>query len=228
MPKKILRLGMGARARALVRISHPDIADAVTYTLAVNDGFNDEHITRGGGVDYPKAPEVDTAEGAIADAFNEDIGSLRAWLGWASRATGGGLPGLAARLLDVPLNSATRADKTYKAELRKLEEYRQGKYKNASGARRARIIALNARLLREGKVNIKVLGDWVITSGKGGKPQGKKFHWWTVEDTPENISILDAGGRGFCGWAAVNYSNVTQSIVELERVYALQIERIKD
>lgn len=229
MPKKKITLGMGGRARALVKISHPEVAEAVTYTLPVNDGFADDFINRAGGVDYPRAPEVGEAERAIAQVFNEDIGSLRAWVSWAARTTGGGLAGLAAALLGMPLNATTRADKAYKAELRKLEEYRQGKYKSASGPRQQRIQDLNAKLLRRGaEINLKVLGDWTVTSGKGGMPRTRAFHWWKADDSAGNIDLLDAGGAGFCEQVRFHYERFTQSMVTLEHVYALQIERIKE
>lgn len=228
MAKKSKGLTPGGRARRLVTIRRHDLAEAVTYTLPVNPDFADESINYAGGVDYPKAPEVAEAERAIVAVFNGEIGPLRAWVDWAAKVVGGGLPGLAARLLGMPLNAETRKDKTFKAELRKLEEYRQGKYKSASGVRQERLLALNSKLLRQDTLHLKVLGDWEIESGKGGLPQVRPHHWGIEEDTDEAKYVLDRGGGGFCAVVEYAYARLTKSTVKLLHVYALQIERLKE
>lgn len=229
--KKAKGLTPEARARSLVSIRRHDLQSAVTYTLPVNDGFEDEEINRGGGVDYPEAPEIDMAERAIVAVFRGEIGSLRAWVDWASGLVGGGLPKLAAALLGM--SKPDYKDAAFRREHRKLQEYRQSKYGSGGFSRlrkdrQQRIMQLNDRLLREGSLHLKVLGDWLYESGRGGKPQERPFLWEKEIHSSESLSVIESGGNGFCETVRAEAERLAHSIVELQRVYALQIEYLKE
>lgn len=221
----------GAIIRGLVRLRRYRDKARVTFTIAVNDAFNDDEITSGGGVDYPQAMEWREASEAITRVFQDELGDLRNWLAWAAQMTGG-LPRLAARLVTMePLPDESLKD-PIGAELRALQRLTTAsgkeRHTSASEDRLERMRGLNAELLRERKVILNVKGDWEVTSSKGGNKEIRVFHWWPVDDTLENISVLDAGGDDICPWAERNYADTIQCEVQLLRVYGLQIQCMEE
>lgn len=181
----------------------------------------------------PDSGERAAGEQAICRRLLRELGVYRLPLAeWITAvAAGGSLPRLAARLVDLPLSSETRKDKRYKAELRKLQEYAQGKYKNATGARRARIAAIggpgnpyssDAALrapLGRSTIRIMARGDWLISqdsqkfSLKGPPPES---------DPSEPHAIVEKDAQRFIDYIAEE--TIPYQFMEIERLYSLRIE----
>jgi hypothetical protein len=143
-------------AEPLVRVdrNHRTIA----LSIAINPDWEPDHEQ-----DYPggvsdEHPQIATASRMLARRLDTEIGgqlTLRQWVIRERGARGGGGRGmarLAADLLGLPtvprrVPGLARGKQSpewrrYDAELRKLEEYVQGKYRSAAGARRERIANL--------------------------------------------------------------------------------------
>jgi hypothetical protein len=144
-------------AEPLVRVDRN--RRAIALSVAINPDWEppDQEVDYPGGVPDEDA-QIATASHMLARRLDTEIGgvlTLRAWVAQERSARGGGGRGmarLAADLLGLPtvprrLYGRPRREQSpewrrYDAELRKLEEYAQGKYRQAAGARRQRIAAL--------------------------------------------------------------------------------------
>ncbi len=146
--------------------------NVITLTIPISEGFTypepecacpGVYIPTDEDEDTPFPDELGHAQGALTRRIRAEIptgAGLLAWLRAATTRRSGSLPQLAADLLGLPLTPATRQDKAFKAELRKLEEYRQGKYKSAAKERGARILNL---ALREARLSVSMLADYRIS-----------------------------------------------------------------
>ncbi len=138
------------------------------FDLATNLEWEPDYIDESLGVTYQGEegeyiidPQVPIAEKALALRVEQELAprlTLQEWVIAQERRLGGerrgGLPRLAAALVGIVytreaiefINNERDATgkklNAYRNELRKLEEYKQGKYKNASGERRERIANL--------------------------------------------------------------------------------------
>lgn len=163
MAKRSKRLTGAALARARVRVSRPD--GATIYSLPVNPGFaepNEPDEARG--VEYPGAIENIQAEQGIARRVMGSLQpeNLQNWIRGQIRRKGGA-NNLARQLLAQDTPGAAELgsrDRTYRAMLRKVEEWREGKYKRAGGKNAVRVGLL---LLREARhVVLGVRGLWEL------------------------------------------------------------------
>ncbi len=134
-------------------------ARVISLSIAINDNWEppDQEVDYPGGVPDEDS-QIATASRMLARRLDTEIGgvlTLRQWVIQERSARGGGGRGmarLAADLLGLPniprrVAGLARGKQSpewrrYDAELRKLEEYAQGKYRRAAGARRERIAAL--------------------------------------------------------------------------------------
>ncbi len=182
-------------------------AGHICFDLATNPGWTPDYIDEELGIPYydedaeeiAEEPQVRIAEEALALRVEQVVAprmTLQEWIEAQVQRLGGegraGLPRLAAALLGIAytrqdiesVNNARDASgrkrNAYRNELRKLEEYRQGKYKNASGERRERIanlkggeignpyaesnVIFQAVMRRARPVSIGVTGEWKFSS----------------------------------------------------------------
>lgn len=224
------------RARKNVRIAKS--GRTVSAFLAINPGLYSRTESEQGGAREGSA-EIPVGEQAITESFLAALTPRLTLIEWTSRERekrGGSLARLAADLLGVPLTRETRQTATYKAELRKLEEYSQGKYKNASGPRRERIAALagaeegnpyttvsNGRgaVTREARVTLTVRGDWQISQDVR---KYEKKHTEPERHPSPVHDVLANGGHGLTEAVRAWLEYVTGATVELNRVYSLNIQ----
>lgn len=206
--------------------------------LPVSSDFADTRESRSGGVDA-SAAEVDTAEQAIVRRFRSELAgerkALREWVLREKRVYGS-LPSLAARLLGVSLGRDIRRDRAFKAELRKLEEYAQGKYRGARGERRNRIAALGGpgnpyttadqlaiANLAETTAQLGVRGDWQIS---GDLQHYALKHTEEMESPSEVHMVLAGTGTGFCDTVADLFSEEIGQTAALVTVFGLHIQAV--
>ena len=138
-----------------VHFEHNPQTGSISLAIAINTDWDPETER-----DYPSgtpetAPEVGTGGQALARRLQQIIAGPLPLVAWIQReegkrgGDGKGLSRLAADLLGLSTIPKRAKGLTYKeqsddwkrhaAELRKLQEYRQGKYQNATGERRERI-----------------------------------------------------------------------------------------
>jgi hypothetical protein len=240
---KAIRPGRSERSRTLTLATNPQFRPAAPIDM--NTPAEDETA----GTAYLDDPEPTIAEAAIADRFIREIATtvalpnLQDWV-QAQKAERGGLPRLAADMLHLPLSRETRQRKDFRAELRKLEEYAQGKYKSARGPRRARIAELMAdrpspympptraaqqAIRRVTDLVLIVVGDWAI-SGDLHMGTGR-----TIEENhpSDSHTVLLNGGHGFIQEvirayrAAIRHRKAggpSRASVELLRVRGLRVQ----
>jgi len=224
------------RARRNVRISKS--GRTVSAFLAINPGFRSALESETGGV-VDGREEIPEGERAITERLLEALTPRLTLIEWTSRERGkrgGSLSRLAADLLSVPLTRETRQTHAHKAELRKLEEYSQGKYKNASGARRQRIAALaggeadnpyttvssgGGAATRGARVTLTVRGDWSISADVR---KYEKKHTEPERHPSPVHEVLESGGNGFTEAVQAWLEYVTGATVDLDHVYSLNIQ----
>jgi hypothetical protein len=133
---------------------------AKIYHLPVNPGFAEPNVVdKTRGVEYPGASENVYAEQGIARRVIASLQppNLESWIrGQIARRGGAG--NVARALLARTTPNATKAQ--YKAQLRKVEEWRQGKYKKAAGGNALRVGLLRLEGARH--LVIGVRGLWQI------------------------------------------------------------------
>ena len=207
-----------------VQINHNPATGGISLQLATNKNWEPEYED-----DYPSgvpesAAELSTGGQALSRRLHAAISgnlSLAAWVRREEEKRGGdgkGLSRLAADLLGMPTIPKREKGKRYSeqsadwkrhtAELRKLQEYRQGKYQNATGERRERIRTLAGaqeqnpygpplsfrQALLHYAIALGVRADWRISDD---------YQPFTLKHTrPENApsdahAMLAKGGRTF-------------------------------
>lgn len=172
----------------------------IVYNLPVNPGFDEPNTPdRARGVDYPGASENVQAEQGIARRVIKSLqpDNLEHWIrGQIARR--GGAADVARSLLAMNTPNATRAQ--YRAQLRKVEEWRQGKYKKAAGGNAARVGLLR---LKEAKdLVIGVRGLWLLPSRTKSTEMEERYHVFNSDprETAHVQAAMDAlrlDGAGF-------------------------------
>lgn len=229
-----------------VRVSRS--ARSVALSIATNEDWTPRTEDPDGGMP-PSDPRLDTAEHALILRYWHEIGERLTLQGWVRRERakrGGSLPRLAADLLGlerIPKRDPKRTERQqspvyllYRNELRKLEEYSQGKYKSASGARQSRIAMLPGaeegnpyapvsmlagESLPRHALTFAVRGDWKIS---------EDTQYFTVKHTIEETypsplhDVVLAGGAGFIGVVVAEFSEEIGQAVDLLRVYGLSLQ----
>ena len=204
--------------RAGDRIKKHGFGGGGSLFLAVTPGFRHARRSpeRAVGRD---APEVAAAEQAIWGRLGRELGfarlSLQEWVKEAGAAAGG-LPKLAAELLGIPFpatHKERRANKPFAAELRKLQEYAEGKYQNASGARRERIKALGGpgnpyasqealiSSVRGVQIAVAGHGDLLIAGYDARSDSGRHTDPVSLD---ELAGAIADDGAGLLGWLEEN------------------------
>lgn len=165
---------VGRVARDLVQVSSPT-AGVQVFVCVTNPGLRDGrmggHSRPDTGVE-PDSRDLRTAEAALCRRVLAEMGShdtLREWTTREAKARGGN-PALARDLLMAYDTPEREWGHQYKAMLRKVQEWRQGKYLRPSGAnaRRVAILRGNATAaaierLRAQVLTLAVRGDWQIS-----------------------------------------------------------------
>jgi hypothetical protein len=229
-------------AEPVVRVDRN--ARVISLSIAINPDWEppDQEQDYPGGVP-DEDPQIATASRMLARRLDMEIGgllTLRAWVIQESGQRGGGGRGmarLAADLLGLPTiprriaglarGKQSEEWRRYDAELRKLEEYRQGKYRRAAGARRERIVALGGagnpyspappfgdRLARY-TITLGARADWRIS--EDFQPFSLKHHdpesgvaWGPAHE------VLKNGGVGLAGDADATLLDVLIAILTNE------------
>lgn len=235
-------------ARDIVRVDESPRTLAIT--LATNPGWDPIGQDPTGGVE-PGDPEVPVAERALILRYWQEISgrsrlSLQAWVKREQEKRGGSLPRLAADLLgldSIPRRDPKRPEREqspsylgYRNELRKLQEYAQGKYKTAAGARQERIallpsaeagnpyaplsIVAGAVLPRTALV-FAIRGDWQISDDT------QLFALKHTIEYPYPSPLHDiafTGGQGVIRTVIQEFSEEIGESAELLKVYALGLQ----
>lgn len=226
---------MAARRRRLTGAAlaesnvKPQRAEGATvYSLPVNPGFGPPNIVdQARGVEYPGAIENTQAEQGIARAVMKALqpANLQGWIrGQVKRK--GGANNVARSLLAMDTPNATH--RQYRAMLRKVEEWGQGKYKSAARANAKRVALLR---LREGKhLVIGARGVWLLPDRSNSAEEEERYHLFMSDPREARhvqwaIDALATDGEGFI--AAV--IEVVGEIVhtgepELLRTHELRVE----
>lgn len=249
------RRGSGQSGRSIQQVARDNVRidespRSLALSLATNPDWDPIGQDPAGGIE-PGDPEVPTAERALILRYWQEISarnrlSLQAWVKREQDKRGGSLPRLAADLLGlatIPRRDRAKTEREqspsylgYRNELRKLEEYRQGKYKTAGGARQERIALLpsaedgnpyapvaiiaGAVLPRQALV-FAVRGDWQIS---------EDIQLFALKHTIEYPypsalhAIAFTGGQGFIRTVVEEFSQEIGIDVELTRVYAVGLQ----
>lgn len=229
-----------------VRVSRS--ARSLALSIATNPDWDPRTESRDGGMS-PANPALMTAERALILRYWHEIGERLPLQGWVQRERakrGGSLPRLAADLLGlerIPKRNPKRTEReqslaylSFRNELRKLEEYAQGKYKSAAGARQSRIAMLPGaeegnpytpvsilagESLPRHALIFAVRGDWQIS---------EDTQYFTVKHTIEETypsmlhDVAFAGGSGFIDAVIAEFSEEIGIEVSLTRVYGLSLQ----
>jgi hypothetical protein len=226
-------MALSLSERAAQRVKHSQVGHSHRLWIPVTPGFQRASESQHQGVGS-NSPEAAAAQAAICNRLLRELGvyrlPLREWV--QAVAAGGSLPQLAARLVGMPLNRETRQSKPYKAEVRKLQEYAQGKYRDARGARRERIAAIGGpgnpyssdrellRPLRGGSIRIGARADWQISS----QLQAFAMKAPDAEHWPSDAHrVVQDGGEGLLDYIADN-TVPGESTFLTGDLYAIRIE----
>lgn len=182
------------RARSLARTNVIVRRDGAVFvlTLPVNEGFKAPNVMdRQRGVVYaeyesdafvpitPMPGPLQVAEMAMAYAARREAlpGNLARWTTQAARREGGNVKLAAALVALEPDPKHAKTDQ--RNMLRKVEEWKQGKYKAAAGRNQRRVAAYvisNAR-----RVSMGVTGQWWLVKRENEEPQGPIYRRFNTQ-----------------------------------------------
>ncbi len=223
----------------------------VTCFLATNPGLRDfeEDATKGIPNDDADghARDLRAAERALIERLHAELAFRDTLQLWARRETArrGGSANLARALIEAQpkpgrFKSDREARAEYKAQLRKVEEWKQGKYTTPSGINRARVALLRGSLDQEAArlieapnargmgvpVTLAVRGDWVAY--RGDEPFTRKI---AQDDEPGSAVHAVVADQGHGLIAAVHNAVALEALhkgeesdVELHQVYSLYVQ----
>ena len=231
------------------------------FDLATNPEWEPDYIDESLGVTYQTDqgediidPQVPIAEKALALRVEQELAprlTLQEWVIVQEQRLGGerrsGLPRLAAALVGITYTREAiefinnERDVTgkklnaYRNELRKLEEYKQGKYKNASGERRERIanlkggeignpyaesnVIFHATMRSKRPVTIGVTGLWMFS-----KTYVVRKYDTQIEETAFAKTVLLNNGYNHVETVIVSVNEGANVGTILLMVYALHAE----
>lgn len=184
------------RARSLSR-SHVVVrrdGAAFILTLPVNEGFKPPNrMDKERGVVYAEYDEdafvpivpmpgpLQVAEMAITYAARREAlpGNLARWTARAAKAEGGNVKLAAALVALEPDPKHAKTDQ--RNMLRKVEEWKQGKYKAAAGRNQRRLSAYILSTAR--RISIGVTGQWWLVKRENEEPQGPIYRRFNTQPT---------------------------------------------
>lgn len=249
------RKSRGQSGRSIQQIAQDNVRidespRSLALSLATNPDWDPIGQDPAGGIE-PGDPEVPIAERALILRYWQEISgrnrlSLKAWVKREQDKRGGSLPRLAADLLGldtIPRRDPKKTEREqsasylgYRNELRKLQEYAQGKYKTAAGARQERIALLPSAeagnpyaplavvagaVLPRTALVFAIRGDWQISDDT------QLFALKHTIEYPYPSPLHDiafTGGQGFIRTVVEEFSEEIGQSAELLKVYAIGLQ----
>lgn len=224
---------LSGAALAADRVRRQPADGATLYSLPVNPGFAEPNeVDEARGVEYPNAIENIQAEQGIARRVMRSLqpANLQGWIRGQIRRKGGANY-LARQLLSMDTPGAAELgarERKYRAMIRKVEEWREGKYRTAAGNNAKRIMLLQ---LREAtRLVFGVRGLWELPD-RNNSPDTEERYTVFFTDPKEHANLakdaLRHDGDGFIDLVRVAVAELVHnagSEVTLLQTHELRVE----